>query len=153
MLLPLCFGLSACVYTSPGVVSTQTSAVEATAAHEDFAAGDQGSPEADADAEEADQAGSYRTLLREHLVKHQRYPLTAHATGVEGDAMIRVVIDRDGRVQSRTVEPGFSDEIFAREVEAMVDRANPFPPAPENFEGEAFEFLAPIQFRLVRPEE
>jgi protein TonB len=91
---------------------------------------------------------SYRARLLDRLARQKRYPARARAMGLEAQVMVRITIGRDGRVRSRTADPGTAAAIFAREAEAMVDRANPFPSVPDGLDGAAFEFRVPIEFRL-----
>jgi len=107
--------------------------------------GGQGSPGSGAGVVEA----SYRSRLIAWLASRKRYPARARAMGLEAEVVARITISRDGRVHSRVIEGGSGYGVFSREVEAMVDKANPFPKVPDTLSGELFEFRVPIAFRLA----
>lgn len=91
---------------------------------------------------------SYRAGLVAWLARQKRYPSRARALGLEGEVVVRIAIDRSGRVRSRSLEGGSRFALLAREAEAMVDRADPFPAMPEALRGDSYEFSVPIEFRL-----
>jgi protein TonB len=93
----------------------------------------------------------YRAQLVAWLAKHKRYPARARAMGLEGQVVLRVTLARDGRVQSHRIEENPAYSVLLHEVEAMVERANPFPAMPATLSGERFELRVPVDFRLREP--
>ena len=93
----------------------------------------------------------YRARLVAWLAKHKRYPARARAMGLEGQVVVRVTLARDGRVQSHRIEEDPEHSVLLHEVEAMVERANPFPAMPPTLAGERFELRVPVDFRLSEP--
>ncbi len=91
---------------------------------------------------------AYRAHLVAWLARHKRYPARARAMGLEGQVVVRVTLARDGRVQSHEIEEDSAYSVLLHEVEAMVDRANPFPAMPATLAGERFELRVPVDFRL-----
>lgn len=95
--------------------------------------------------------GGYRAQLVAWLARHKRYPARARAMGLEGQVVVRVTLSRDGRVQSHEIEEDSTYSVLLHEVEAMVERANPFPAMPATLSGERYELRVPVDFRLREP--
>jgi protein TonB len=93
---------------------------------------------------------AYSERIYERLSAQKRYP---DHEGREAKVMLTVRISRDGYVLARWAEAPLLFDTFAREAEAMVDRAGPFPAVPAEIEGETFEFLVPIDFRLLEEDD
>lgn len=93
----------------------------------------------------------YRAHLVAWLARHKRYPARARAMGLEGRVVVRVTLARDGRVQSHRIEEDSAYSVLLHEVEAMVERADPFPAMPATLAGERFELRVPVDFRLGEP--
>ena len=91
---------------------------------------------------------AYEQLLAARLERYKRYPTAAARRGLEGQALLRLVISRDGAVVDRAIiEPSPSD-ILDRAALAMVARAAPLPAVPRELAGSRFEFEVPVSFRL-----
>ena len=93
-------------------------------------------------------ASSYEDRLVAWLRKHKRYPKLALRRGIEGECVIRIIVDRSGRVRLSALESGSRNNMLDREALAMVDRANPFPAPPGEVPGETLEYLIPVRFDL-----
>jgi len=91
---------------------------------------------------------SYRAQLIAWLDRHKRYPARARAIGLEGKVVMRVAIDRSGKVRSHSLEGDGRYAVFVQEAEEMVRRADPFPAVPEGIAGDTYEIVVPIDFRL-----
>lgn len=107
---------------------------------------DAASPENAVPAGEAGAVSAYGERISERLTSQKRYP--DHESR-EAKVMLTVRIARDGQVLARWAEAPLLYETFAREAEAMADRAAPFPAVPLEIEGETFEFVVPVDFRLL----
>jgi periplasmic protein TonB len=90
----------------------------------------------------------YEQLLFAWMDRHKQYPMLAQRRGLEGNGAIRVRIDRQGRVLERSVDQSTGETMLDQAALDMVRRANPFPAVPTEYEGDGFEFVAPIQYRL-----
>jgi len=90
----------------------------------------------------------YEDLLYTWLVRHKEYPLVASRRGIEGRPVLTVRIDRQGRVMASRISTPSRYAILDEAAVAMVRRASPFPPVPENVAGDSYEFIAPVEFRL-----
>lgn len=91
---------------------------------------------------------SYRAQLIAWLERHKRYPARARAIGLEGKVVMRVAIDRSGKVRSHSLESDGPYAVFVQEAEQMVQRADPFPAVPDGITGDTYEIVVPIDFRL-----
>jgi protein TonB len=92
----------------------------------------------------------YHSQLLKWTYKYIRYPKRAINRNQEGSVRISVVIDRDGKVkQVSELEPSRHSTLNQEAVRA-VGRADPFPPVPEEINGDEFSFSLPIVFRLPK---
>jgi protein TonB len=91
----------------------------------------------------------YEALLAAWLDRHKNYPLAAQRRRQEGEVLLRVRINREGRVLSFRAQDISDHPILDEAALSMVKRAEPFPPFPDDFPGSEFEFLLPVSFRLL----
>lgn len=82
------------------------------------------------------------------LIANRRYPRAALLRRFEGTPIIRLVIDRNGVVQSVRLEKSSRIPDLDREALALPKRAQPLPKPPESKEGTSFEFVVPVEFSL-----
>jgi len=94
------------------------------------------------------EATDYIGLLRAWLEKHKRYPGQAQRRRLEGGALLHFVVDRDGRVLSYRLRRSSGYPILDGEVIAMIERAQPLPPLPEEIPQDRLELVVPVMFRL-----
>lgn len=90
----------------------------------------------------------YEQTISLWLQRHKIYPDEARAAGIEGDAVVRIRINRTGTIlfyslEKRTNQPSLDDALVH-----MVRSANPVPPVPAEYPGNLIEFLVPVSFRL-----
>jgi protein TonB len=90
----------------------------------------------------------YEALLAAWLDRHKNYPLAAQRRRQEGEVLLRVRINREGRVLSFRAQDISDHPILDAAALSMVKRAEPFPPFPDDFPGSEFEFLLPVSFHL-----
>lgn len=90
----------------------------------------------------------YEQLLVAWLEKHKKYPRTAKRLGIEGEGMLRILIDRAGRTQQITLEQRTGNRLLDKAALEMARRADPFPPIPENDPRRELEFIVPVEFAL-----
>lgn len=93
-------------------------------------------------------AQTYEQQLLSWLNQYKQYPKLALRRGIEGDCVVRIVIDRSGRVQSSSLEVSSKNNLLDREALAMVERANPFPAPPQEVPGRTLEYVIPVSFDL-----
>jgi protein TonB len=102
-------------------------------------------------APESDEAVRQRftQVLSLWLYKFRDYPEAARAAGVTGRALIRLRIERSGRVLFYQLDRSTGYAILDSAIRDMVYRASPVPEAPAHFPGgQQLEFLIPIAFSL-----
>jgi protein TonB len=90
----------------------------------------------------------YEQVLVAWLERNKIYPKRARQRRMQGEVWLRIRIDRQGRVQRFDVERGSGFAWLDRAAMAMVQRSDPFPPVPDDYPGDGFEFVVPVDFRL-----
>jgi protein TonB len=140
---------------APETAAQTTTTGEQQAALPKTKAGDGGEGEADtgsgrADADSAIRRGmaNYQFLLQAWLEKHKKYPRRARLRHWQGTAVLRFIIDREGNVLSYRILESSGHEILDEEVEAMIRRATPLPPVPDEMQSARLEFDVPVRFFL-----
>ena len=83
------------------------------------------------------------------LQRHQVYPDGLRSQGISGNAIIRLRIDRTGRIKFFRIEQSTGNAELDDAVVAMVRAANPVPAVPANYPaGNLVEFLIPVNYNL-----
>jgi periplasmic protein TonB len=82
------------------------------------------------------------------LQKHKEYPRAARFRHQEGTAMLYFEMDRSGRVMLSRLHRSSGHALLDREVLALIARAAPLPPPPDDIPGERVQFVVPIQFDI-----
>jgi protein TonB len=80
--------------------------------------------------------------------KHKVYPTAARAKGEGGKVILRIRINRQGRILRYLLEKSSGSEAIDRAITQMIDAANPLPPVPSDYPDKKsyLEFLIPINF-------
>jgi periplasmic protein TonB len=97
-----------------------------------------------------DVISSYAQTLALWVQQFKTYPESARAAGVEGEAVVRIRIDRQGNIIYVSLRQKSGHAELDAAVLNMVERANPVPAVPLDYPvQDAFlEFLIPISFKL-----
>ena len=90
----------------------------------------------------------YEQLLVAWLEKHKKYPRRAQRLRIEGEGLLRILIDRTGKTQQVTLEQRTGNRLLDKAVLEMAKNASPFPPMPENDPRQRLEFVVPVVFAL-----
>ena len=90
----------------------------------------------------------WQRAVMAHLGRHKRYPVEARIKHVEGEVLLRFVMDRTGKVRSASLTKGSGAPMLDAEALAMLVRAQPLPPLPTQVRGEQVELVVPINYRL-----
>ena len=90
----------------------------------------------------------YMSALQAWLERYKEYPRRAQSRRQQGTALLHFVMDRRGHVLTYRIEESSGHHILDREVEAMIERAQPLPTVPDGFSGSRLELRVPIQFFL-----
>ena len=91
----------------------------------------------------------YQDAVATLLVRAKRYPERAIKRHMTGEGKIRIAIASDGTVSDVEVLQSTGSDILDEELQAMVDRASPFPPFPEDLKKTSLALVVPIAFRLA----
>lgn len=90
----------------------------------------------------------YEQLLAAWLEKYKKYPLRAKRLRIEGEGLLRILIDRSGQTRQVSLEQRTGNRWLDKAALAMAKRANPFPPMPEDDPRRELEFFVPVEFVL-----
>lgn len=93
-------------------------------------------------------SADYLALVQAWLERHKEYPRRAQLRRIEGTAVLRFVMDRDGKVLSFRLERGSGHAVLDEAVREMVERASPFPPLPPEILQANLELVVPVSFYL-----
>jgi protein TonB len=88
----------------------------------------------------------YLARLSAKLERHKKYPGEARRQKVEGVVLIRFAIRRDGSVASCSIARSSGNALLDEEAVALPERAGPFPPIPDEINGELLELTVPVTF-------
>ena len=89
-------------------------------------------------AEVDDALGAYGNLLGRAIAKHKQYPRIAQTRGWEGDVLLDLKLDGNGKVLSATIRQGSGYEALDKQALEMVRKASPFPAPPEALRNRTF---------------
>lgn len=93
----------------------------------------------------ADVIARYEQELSGWLERHKIYPESAALAGLDGRVIVRVQMNRQGKVLGSWIEKSSGHEILDKAVLAQVKRSDPFPAAPANYSGRnLLEFRFPV---------
>lgn len=92
----------------------------------------------------------YHSKLLRWTYKNIRYPKRALQRGQEGSVRIAVIIDRNGKVLNMQPLEESRHSLLNSEAVKAVERSDPFPPMPQDLQGERFEFTLPITFSIPK---
>ena len=90
----------------------------------------------------------YEQLLVAWLEKHKKYPRRAKRMRIQGEAVLRILINREGETQQVILEQRTGNRLLDKAALDMARRANPFPPMPDNDPRSELEFMVPVAFLL-----
>jgi periplasmic protein TonB len=91
---------------------------------------------------------SWQGLLQAHLARFKQYPAEARMSHHEGVPVVRFTMTRLGRVLSYRLENSSGHESLDREALALIERAQPLPPLPDEVPNATIELVLPLRFQL-----
>lgn len=91
---------------------------------------------------------SYAARVRSWLLSHKTYPKRARMRRQTGIVVVHFIIDRRGRLIHGAILSGSGHATLDEEVMAMLQRASPYPAAPQDLAGERIDITAPVEFLL-----
>lgn len=95
-----------------------------------------------------DPTEAYIDTLRGWLSDNKQYPKQAQRRGDEGVVRIYFVVDREGNILEYRILESSGIALLDREVEALLDRAQPLPAMPDDLRRNRIELTVPIEFSL-----
>lgn len=99
-------------------------------------------------AEVNDALGEYGNLLGRAIAKHKQYPRIAQTRGWEGEVLLDLKLDGNGKVLSAGIRQGSGYEVLDKQALEMVRKASPFPAPPEALRNRTFNITVPVSFKL-----
>lgn len=93
---------------------------------------------------------TWQNSLMLKLNEAKSYPTQARRYRQEGVAYLRFTMDREGNVLTKSIEQSAGYPLLDEETLALIDRAQPLPKPPVEMQGEALEFVVPVEFFLNR---
>ncbi len=100
--------------------------------------------------EDAAAAVSYAEMVAALLNENKAYPHAARRMKIEGTAVIRLRIERSGRLLSADLTESSGSPLLDDAVLSMVKRTGKFPPFPESVYSESEVFSVPVRFSLKK---
>lgn len=90
----------------------------------------------------------YLQEIKERLETCKRYPLKAKREGVEGTFFVSFTLLYNGETQAIKLEKSSGHQILDQEASAIVERASPFPPFPQDILKKKLIITFPVTFRI-----
>ncbi len=91
---------------------------------------------------------SYKAIVAAILQKHKRYPTRAVKRRQEGTATITFTIKNDGNVINYELVNSSGYRLLDKAVVAMLQRASPLPPFPNNLKKDKITLVLPVEFYI-----
>lgn len=95
-----------------------------------------------------DARGRYGNTLWGAIGKHKQYPRIAQMRGWQGEAVVELLLDGNGKLKSKKIIQSSGFETLDKQALEMVEKAAPFPAPPEALRGSNFSIKVPIPFKL-----
>ena len=95
-----------------------------------------------------DARGKYGSALWGAIGKHKLYPKIAQMRGWQGDVIVELQLDGNGKLKSKKIIQSSSYDVLDKQALDMVEKAAPFPAPPEALRGSNFSIKVPIPFKL-----
>ncbi len=92
---------------------------------------------------------NYKKVLLSRLARFKKYPKIARRKRIEGDAILKVRINRFGEVLHSELAKSTGSKLLDRATNKILHQASPFPPIPEHLKSNEFEFYVPVKFKLT----
>jgi len=82
------------------------------------------------------------------LERYKRYPSEAQSRGDRGVVRLAFSVDRSGGVHNARVVASSGSNVLDRETLAMIERASPLPPPPDEVRGAYIPVVVPIAYYI-----
>jgi TonB family protein len=90
----------------------------------------------------------YAGVIRERLMRHWEYPLTAREDLIEGDVLLLFTLDKAGNLEGASILNSSSFDVLDREAVRAVMAAAPFPPFPDTVRVMKLHIRAHFAYKL-----
>jgi protein TonB len=95
-----------------------------------------------------DARGKYGNILWGAISKHKKYPKIAQMRGWQGEAIVELQLDGNGKIKSKKIAQSSGYEALDKQALEMVEKASPFPTPPETLRSSNFTITVPVPFKL-----
>ncbi len=89
----------------------------------------------------------YGNLLAREIAKYKQYPKIAQMRGWQGEVILELQLDSNGKVISSKIHESSTFEALDKQALEMVKKAT-FPAPPDALRGHSFNILVPVSFKL-----
>jgi periplasmic protein TonB len=89
----------------------------------------------------------YARLISREVAKNKQYPKVAQMRGWQGEAIIQILVDANGKVLESRIHTSSGFDILDKQAIKMVNEAN-LPLPPEALRNKPISVLIPISFKL-----
>ena len=91
---------------------------------------------------------NWQKSLVAHINRYKRYPTGARARKVEGIVSVEFTLDRSGQILSSRVAHSSGSAVLDEEAVALLRRAAPLPPPPQEVPSQGVSLVLPIRFQM-----
>jgi protein TonB len=91
---------------------------------------------------------NWTSRIMSRLERHKRYPSEAQSRGDRGVVRLAFSVDRHGGVHNARVVASSGSNVLDRETLAMIERASPLPPPPDEVPGARIPVVVPIAYYI-----
>ncbi len=92
--------------------------------------------------------GRYGNSLWNAISKHKKYPKIAQMRGWQGETIIELELDGNGKLKSKKITQSSGYEALDKQALEMIEKALPFPAPPEALRNSNFTITIPVPFKL-----
>lgn len=95
-----------------------------------------------------DARNRYGNSLWGAISKHKKYPKIAAMRNWQGEAIVELELDGNGKLKSKRITQSSGHEVLDRQALEMVEKALPLPAPPDALRGTSFTITVPVPFKL-----
>jgi protein TonB len=90
---------------------------------------------------------TYISLIVQEIERKKFYPPLARRLGIEGKVVVRIVVDRGGKLKEVSVVKSSGNKILDRAALKLIKKCD-FPPLPPEYQKGTFDVEIPIRYEL-----
>ena len=95
-----------------------------------------------------DARNRYGNSLWGAISKHKKYPKIAAMRNWQGEAIVELELDGNGKLKSKRITQSSGHEVLDKQALEMVEKALPLPAPPDALRGSSFTITVPVPFKL-----